>query len=158
MKKSELIKMIKKEIVDVIKERDYSEPVETGAFANLQTSLKSGDPKKIEKAIELVKDSGNAQGVAAAMVAFLGTFLAGSLSFPGGFLSKPASYSNTGTAIGQAVEQMTTRAAINHFNALSPGLQRTIYELAFKAFKNNKGGEGLRNFVRHASAIVNKAK
>jgi hypothetical protein len=152
VKKSQLIKIIKEEIVDVIKERDYSEPVETGAFANLQTALKTNDKDQIKAALGHVKASSIGQGAMASAFLALGTWLAGTTGFATG-----TSYSNTGSAVQQATEEMVRTAALSFLQRLPTDVQVKLYQQLFKVWKESSSS-ALTQFMHRASAIVNKAK
>ena len=132
MKKSELLEIIKEEIENTIKEFDYSDPVSSGAHANLQTRLKIGDPKEIQKAAAFVKSVGASQGAAAAALTAV-------LGLPAAVLPAETAMVNAATQVFRAIPSGTAR--------------KSLYNAAIRAFKAEKLGtksEAFRQFLSQA--------
>jgi len=138
MKKSDLIKIIKEEIRNTLKELYMlDDPIEAGAHQNLQTRLKDGDPDEIAKAVQFVKDVGTGQGAAAAAVL-------GVLGVPAAAL--PTQY---------AVERAAVNAATRAFRAIpSATARKSLHIAAVEAWKARKLGtnsEAFRQFLYQTS-------
>ena len=130
MKKQELIKIIKEEVQNTLNELDIlDDPVATGAYANLQTRLKDGNPEEIKKAIQFQKDLGAGQGAA-------GSALLMAMGIP---------------AAALPVENAMVKTAAGLFNKLPKRIQNELYDLGLNAYKKGRGGEAMRKFLYQAS-------
>lgn len=113
--KKNLLKLIKEELMSLLKERYYlDDPVTTAAMGNLERAARDKDEDEIEKATRLAKDVGAGQSAAAAAaVAALGA---------------PAATKGVSLGITRAKQALAARAMEKMVQVVEPAVARVFVQ------------------------------